>query len=151
MIRWRTPNASKTVKIKVVRNWTPHTLLLLLFLLLFSHLTPQPAATSRYPTAEGLIFSFMPSFRMLFILTPDILLKPFQHCLSFALNWLKPGRHLLASKTSALFAICLAQRSKLAHDAPCCPSHTFSLTATDKIGPDTNSLTFVPTAARFWP
>lgn len=80
----------KMAKIKVVRNWTPHILLPFSLLLLFSHLTPQPAATSRYPTAVGLIFSFPPSFRVLFILTLDILLKPFQHCLSFALNWLKP-------------------------------------------------------------
>ena len=30
-------------------------------------------------------------------------------------------------------------------------SHTFSLTATAKIGPDTNSVTFVLVTARFWP
>ena len=30
-------------------------------------------------------------------------------------------------------------------------SHTFSLTATAKIGPDTNSLRFVLVTARFWP
>ena len=30
-------------------------------------------------------------------------------------------------------------------------SHRFSLTATAKIGPDTNSLTFVLVTARFWP
>ena len=30
-------------------------------------------------------------------------------------------------------------------------SYTFSLTATAKIGPDTNSLTFVLVTARFWP
>ena len=29
--------------------------------------------------------------------------------------------------------------------------HTFSLTATAKIGPDTNSLTLVLVTARFWP
>ena len=30
-------------------------------------------------------------------------------------------------------------------------SHTFSLTVTAKIGPDTNSLAFVLVTARFWP
>ena len=102
MILWSTTNGSKTVKIKVVRNWSPH---ILLTFSLFAVRVIKPfnsatdctrSGTSRYTTAflqsavVGLTFNFTPSVRVFFILTPDILYKSFQHCLSFILNWLKP-------------------------------------------------------------
>lgn len=124
VILWSTTNGSKTVKIKVVRNWSPH---ILLTFSLFAVRVIKPfnsatdctrSGTIRYTTAflqsavVGLTFNFTPSVRVLFILTPDILYKSFQHCLSFILNWSKPpSTGLSPSRNQNVSIVCHLPRA----------------------------------------
>ena len=66
-----------------------------------------------------------------------------------------PGRPSLLHVTTwkfCRFQILLAHNQQYPKIRPnFSGSHTFSLTATAEIGPDTNSLTFVLVTARFWP
>jgi len=60
----------------------------------------------------GLIFDLTPSFVVLFIFTPDILLKPFQHCLSFVLKLLKlPSNGPSRSRNQTVSIVCHLPRA----------------------------------------